>query len=66
MGCCNKKIKIPKDQQAIVKAINDNRQLRNSSATKSNRSPAGTLAKECPQCKTKTIISVCPVCGFKF
>ena len=60
MGCCNKhKIKIPKDQQKIVKAIQNN------SAVKSNRSPAGTIIRECPNCKTRTVTRICPVCGLK-
>ena len=66
MGCCGKRINynIPRDQQKIIDKI-DSTNLRNSSATKSNRSPAGTVARECPNCKTKTILRICPVCSFK-
>ncbi len=57
MGCCgNKNINIPKSEQKIVNKIN--------TIVKSNRSPRGTIAKQCLNCGTKTIANTCPVCFF--
>ena len=57
MACC-RKIKINKKQMQIVTQIN--------SATLSNRSPAGNVAKICPKCYTKSVFLKCKVCGFDF
>jgi hypothetical protein len=60
MGCCNKgrSVKVPKEQQKIVKVVN-------TSGAKSNRSSPGTLLKQCSVCNSTTISTVCPVCGNK-
>ena len=59
MACCGKNIKLPPEQQKILDEIN---RKRRNSGVKSNRSPAGTIAKQCPKCGTKTIVSICPIC----
>lgn len=63
MGCCGKKnIVIPRDQQQIVDKLHESKDIRN--VVKSNRSPRGSLARQCLNCGTKTIANVCPVCFF--
>ena len=56
MACCGKGLKIPPEQQKILDEIN---RKRAGSGVKSNRSPAGTIAKQCPKCGTKTIVNIC-------
>lgn len=61
MGCCNKNsLVIPPEQQKLINEINK----RSSSVVKSNRSPRGTIAKQCLNCGTKTIVNICPVCRY--
>lgn len=67
MGCCgNRKVKIAAAQRRVVKKVENDKVYRNNSVTKSNRSPAGTITKTCPNCKTTTILRICPVCSYKF
>lgn len=66
MACCKKvnNINIPQSQQRIVDSIKRN-QPTPSSVTKSNRAPAGFIARQCPICGAKTISPVCPICNNK-
>ena len=65
MACCQKINHIPPDQQRIIKAVQDTptTSYYTGSLVKSNRSPAGTIAKQCPNCGVKTIVSMCPICS---
>lgn len=60
MACCKRVTNIPEEQQRIIKVVNNNV---SPSIVKSNRSPAGTVVKQCHNCGTKSIISICPVCS---
>lgn len=69
MACCGKGLKIPADQQKIINEVNKQNQDKLRIArpvVKSNRTPAGTMAKQCPVCGTKTIVNICPICSYKF
>jgi hypothetical protein len=65
MACCGKGLKIPKENQKLVEDINKNISRHTGGAIKSNRTPAGTIAKQCPNCGTKTIVNICPICFTK-
>lgn len=64
--CCgsnNNNIRIPANQKNIIDAVEKNINNSRSSGIKSNRSRPGTIAKSCPNCGTKTIVNICPVCA---
>lgn len=67
MSCC-KRIRPAADQQAVVNKVQEASKSPSVSVftpntgTKSNRSPAGTIARQCQNCGTKTISKICPIC----
>lgn len=68
MSCC-KRIRPNQDQVKVVNKVKQltkpsvvNSVYKPNSAVKSNRSPAGTIARQCTNCGTKTIAKICPVC----
>lgn len=66
-GCCGGgKVNIPSDQQKIVDAVKKKENYTPNTGVKSNRTPAGTIAKQCPQCGTKSTGNSCPICHFKY
>jgi hypothetical protein len=66
MACCGKKnLNIPTNQQKIINVVKNKQQIPNS-AVKSNRSRPGYIAKQCPNCGTKSIFNICPICSYKF
>jgi len=61
MSCCGKKKK-----STVNTNTNKSGNIKiskYSSAVKSNRVPAGSIARECSICKTKTIARFCPICN---
>lgn len=67
MACCGKgnNLNIPKTQQKIIEVVKKDINRYKGGAIKSNRTPAGTLARQCPNCGTKTIVNICPICSTK-
>lgn len=67
MGCCGRKdFNIPTNQQRVIDSVKNISPTNGNSAIKSNRSRPGTIAKQCPNCNTKSIFNICPICSYKF
>jgi len=71
MTCCRKVIP-DKNQQKIIDRVNQQNQTQGqpsvfipNTSSKSNRAPAGYIARQCNNCGTKTISIICPTCQNK-
>jgi hypothetical protein len=65
MTCCGNgnNIHIPSTQKTIIDLIEKKVDNSRTSSIKSNRSRPGTIARQCPNCGTKTIVNICPICS---